>query len=252
MSRLGKRGRATVPAVNLLSQWSFEALATRRLRRRFVVGALVLTTLLAAGWGAQHLRAAQAERLLSIAEAERATLTSQAAELAPVRAFVTAVDKRKQTVIEAMRTEVRFSRVLSELSMATPADAALTNVAVTLSPPPAAPAAAAAPAGETEAPAAEGLTTDAAASTCPGPDPFGTRPVVGCLTLSGTAASRDAVGQFVVDLGHSTIFVEPFVSTTTTADGPRVSFTGTVGLSPRAFTGRYDDLDTLLLERNER
>lgn len=250
MSRVGKRGRATVPAVNLLSRWSFEALATRRLRRRFVVGALVLTTLLAAGWGAQHLRAAQAERLLSIAEAERATLTSQAAELAPVRAFVTAVDKRKQTVIEAMRTEVRFSRVLSELSMATPADAALTNVAVTLSPPPAAPAAA--PAGGAEAPAAGGITTDAAISTCPGPDPFGTRPVVGCLTLSGTAASRDAVGQFVVDLGHSTIFVEPFVSTTTTADGPRVSFTGTVGLSPRAFTGRYDDLDTLLLERNAR
>ncbi|PVG81530.1 hypothetical protein DDE18_16070 [Nocardioides gansuensis] len=248
MSRARARRReAPTPTVNLLSQWSFEALATRRLRLRFVVGAVVLAALLTAGWGLQHLRAGQAGQLLSIAEAERATLASKTAQLAPVRTFVTAVEKRKQTVTEAMGDEVRFSRVLSELSMATPADAALTNIAVTLTPP-----TPAAPAGETGAAAAEAPSTGAVASACPGPDPFGTRPVVGCLTLSGTAASRDAVGQLVVDLGRSGIFVEPFISTTTTADGPRVSFTGTVGLSPSAFTGRYHDLDTLLHERNER
>lgn len=247
MSRARARRReAAAPTVNLLSQWSFEALATRRLRRRFVVGAVVLAALLTAGWGLQHLRAAQAGQLLSIAEAERATLASQTAQLAPVRTFVTAVEKRKQTVTEAMGAEVRFSRVLSELSMATPADATLTNLAVTLTPPPAASA------GEAGAAAADAPSIGAVASACPGPDPFGTRPVVGCLTLSGTAASRDAVGHLVVDLGRSGIFVEPFISTTTTADGPRVSFTGTVGLSPSAFTGRYEDLDTLLRERNER
>jgi hypothetical protein len=247
MSRTrGRSRKATTLSVNLLSQWSFEALATRRIRRRFAVGAVVLAALLTAGWGLQHLRAAQAGQLLSIAEAERARLASQNAELAPVRTFVAAVDKRKQTVTEAMGAEVRFSRVLSELSMATPADAALTNLAVTLTPPPAATA------GDAGAAAADAPSTGAVASACPGPDPFGTRPVVGCLTLSGTAASRDAVGQLVVDLGRSGVFVEPFISTTTTADGPRVSFTGTVGLSPSAFTGRYDDLDTLLHERNER
>lgn len=236
--RTGRRRSAAAPTVNLLSPWSFEALATRRLRRRFVLGAALLVLLLSAGWGVQHLRAGQAGQLLAIEEAERATLSAQTSELAPIRTFVAGVEKRKQTVTEAMRTEIRFSTVLSELSKATPADAELTNVAVMLSPPP--------------APATPDPTAADAASACPGPDPFGTRPVVGCLTLSGTAASRDAVGQLVIELGRSAIFVEPFVSTTTTAEGARVTFTGTVGLSPDAFTGRYARIDSLLRERVRR
>lgn len=252
MTRRKDTRTTAAPTVNLLSPWSFEALAARRLRRRFVAGAVLLVMLMSAGWAAQHLRAVHADRILAIEEAERAALTSQTVELAPVRAFVMAVEKRKQTVTEAMRTEVRFSRVLAELSMATPADAELTNTAVTLTTPPAAPVGQApgsddGATGTTPAPVA-GST----ASACPGPDPFGTRPVVGCLTLSGTAASRDAVGQLVVELGRSRIFVEPFISTTTTAEGTRVTFSGTVGVSPRAFTGRYEQLDALLRERTER
>ena len=49
-------------------------------------------------------------------------------------------------------------------------------------------------------PVAEGAA--AVASPCPGPDPFNTRTVVGCVTLAGTAGSRAAVGDFVVNLGH--------------------------------------------------
>lgn len=247
MTRNRKHARgATAVSVNLLSQWSFEALATRRLRRRFAAGAVLMVLLLAAGWAVQHLRAGQAEQILTIEEAERTVLTTRAAELAPVRTFVNAVEKRQRTVTEAMRTEVRLSQLLAELAMATPADAELTNVAVTLTPPPAVPAGQAAGAATPDQP------TSSAASACPGPDPFGTRLVVGCLTLSGTAAGRDAVGQLVVELGHSKFFVEPFISTTTTTEGRRVTFTGTVGVSPRALTGRYDRLDSLLRERTQR
>lgn len=250
MSRVN---RPTTPAVNLLSQWAFEALAVRRLRRRFAVGAVALVLLLAGGWAVQHLRSVQAGQVLAIEEAERATLTSQTAELAPVRTFVTAVAKRKETVSGAMRSEVRFSRVLSELALATPADAKLTNLSVTLTPPPAVGTDAAVDAaeGSAGAPADPGSATTSA-SACPGPDPFGAAAVVGCLTLSGEAAGRDAVGQLVVDLDRSPLFVEPFISTTTTAEGASVTFTGTVGLSPKALTGRYGNLDTLLRERSAR
>jgi hypothetical protein len=81
---------------------------------------------------------------------------------------------------------------------------------------------------------------------CPGPDPFNTRVVVGCITLSGSAANRSAVSDLVIGLGDSELFVEPFISTTTTADGEGVTFTGSVGLSERVFSNRYTDLDKLL------
>lgn len=244
--------------MNLLSPWSFEALQARQLRRRFAGAAALLVLVLAAAWALQHLRAVQAEQVLAIEEAERTTLSSQVVELAPVRAFVSAVDRRATTVSEAMRAEVRFSELLAELAMATPADADLTDVAVTVTPPPPAgdPAAGAASSSSGAVPAADAAaTTDPAATTasaCPGPDPFGTRPVVGCVTLSGTASSRDAVGQLVVELDRSSVFVEPFISTTTVAEGPQVTFTGTVGVAPSAFTRRFDRIDLLLRERTDR
>jgi len=47
-------------------------------------------------------------------------------------------------------------------------------------------------------------------------------------------------------LGDSALFVEPFISTTTTADGEKVIFTGSVGLSEQVFSNRYADLKRLL------
>jgi hypothetical protein len=230
-----------LPTVNLLSPWVFEVMATRRLRQRFVLAACLLALVMGAGWGVQHLRATQARQILSIEKAESTRLAAQTSELAPVRVFVASVEQQKKTVTEAMRSEVRFSGILDELAMNTPADARVESVEVVLAP----------PAQETPAQEAAGEEQTEATPTpvpapCPGPDPFNTRTVVGCITLSGSAASRSAVGQFVVNLGDTKIFVEPFISTTTTADGERVTFTGSVGLSEHVFTDRYTDLDELL------
>ena len=76
-------------------------------------------------------------------------------------------------------------------------------------------------------------------SPCPGPDPFNTKPVIGCMTLSGTAASRAEVGDLVIALGASDLFVEPFISTTTSGGRPTVTFSGSVGLSQTAYSNRY-------------
>lgn len=239
-----------VPTVNLLSPWAFEALATRRLRRRFVAAGCVLVLLLGAGWAVQHLRVGQAQQVLTVEQAETARLTAQTQELAPVRTYVATVDQQKMTVQEAMQHEVYLSRVLSGLENASPTGADVESVAVTMTPP------AATPAGTTTAPstgteatgeaAAPAPTTPSTVSPCPGPDPFNTKVVVGCITLSGSADSRATVGELVINLGDDTLFVEPFISTTTTADGDQVMFTGSVGLSTKAFSKRYADLDALL------
>jgi hypothetical protein len=249
----GTPAHRAVPAVNLLSPWSFEALATRKLRQRFVAAGAVVVLLVAAGWAVQHLRVTQAQQVLSIEQAETARLTSETQALAPVRAYVLGVEHQKQLVQETMANEVYFSRVLDGLRSAAPPGADVETASMTLAPPSASPAA---PAGdavnETESGATDSSDPTAqtapvpAVSPCPGPDPFNTRVVVGCITLSGSADSRATVGDFVVRLGDSDLFVEPFISTTTTADGKQVMFTGSVGLSKKVFSKRYADIEQLL------
>lgn len=240
----------TLPVVNLLSPSAFERLATRRLRMRFLAGGAALVVLVVAAWAVQHLRVGEAEQLLTVERAETTRLTEETKALLPVRAFVSGVELQKTTVSETMANEIYFSTVMAGLQDAAPSGVELDSVAVTLAPPPAAaPAPAPTEAEGTEegdeaaAPAPEAVPT---VSPCPGPDPFNTRVVVGCITLSGTASSRAEVGDLVINLGKDALFVEPFISTTTTADTSLVSFSGSVGLSEKVFSKRYANLDKLL------
>lgn len=225
-----------LPTVNILSPWVFERMAIRRLRRRFALAGFVLVLLIAAAWSAQHLRTEQAQQVLDVETAETTRLTAQTNELAPVRAFVAGIEQQKQTVQDTMASEIYFSRVLEGIQRDTPLGAEVTSLQVTLAPAPAAVA------------PVEGAAEDAApvVSPCPGPDPFNTLVVVGCITISGSAATRADVGAFVIALGDDELFVEPFISTTTTADDSEVTFSGSVGLSEKVFSGRYADLDELL------
>jgi hypothetical protein len=228
MSRRKEAQPATLPVVNLLPESAFERMAAVRLRRRFVAGGLALVLLVGGAWAYQHVRVAEAEKLVAIEEAESARLTTQTQKLQPVRVFVNGVALQELTVKLAMADEVFLSEVLEGVRDATPLGAQLTTVAVTVTgrPVPADPATAAVP----------GTT---AASACPGPDPFNTRVVVGCVTLAGTAASRADVGEMVIRLGDAGLFVEPFISTTTTGETDEVTFSGSVGLSEKVFSGRY-------------
>jgi hypothetical protein len=214
----------------------FDAIATRRLRQRFAAAAVVLMLLVGAGWTVQRLRIGDAQQELTISQARTARLTAQTRQLAPVRSYVATVGQQKATVQTTMKNEVYLSRVLAGLATATPVGAVVGTVTITVSPP---------SAGSNAAAAAATAAPDDT-STCPGPDPFNTRVVVGCLTLTGSARSRASVGALVVSLGRDPLFVEPFISTTTTAEGDGVTFTGSVGMSTRAFTHRYADMDALL------
>lgn len=229
-TRTRPQPHSTVPAVNLLSPWTFEAIATRTLRRRFVVAAGVLVLVVGAGWGVQHLRVGQAEQLLTVEQAETARLTAETNALAAVRTYVATVEQQKGLVQQTMAHDVQVSRVLDGVDAAAPSGVRVETLGLLVTPPP-----------------VEGAAV-AETSPCPGPDPFNTRTVVGCVTLSGTAGSRAAVGDFVVNLGEDRLFVEPFISTTTTAEGDVVTFTGSVGLSERSFSGRYVDMEKLLAE----
>lgn len=243
----GQHSESALPAVNLLSPWSFEAISTRRLRQRFSVACLALALVMATAWGVQHVRVTQAEKELRVEQARAQLLTSETGALAPVRAFVASVEQQKATVQETMAREIYFSLVLGALQAATPSGANVESAIVTLTPEaPPLPAAGteAEPGTETPAPA----PVVESPSLCPGPDPFDTLTVVGCVTLSGSAPDRRSVGDLVIGLGDSKLFVEPFISATTRADGTGVTFTGSVGLSEQVFSNRYADPAELLEE----
>lgn len=238
MRRRTEAEPVTEARVDLLSPWVHDRLRARRLTERFGLGLLALVLLLAAGWTYQRVALAQAEADLRGEESAAASLQQQIADLGPVQQYVDGVDRRARTVQELMLSDVAFSEVLAALAAATPGGASIDSLSVDLPTP-------GAVAGLLDA---QGAVTDVDPSrgllgaACPGPDPFATLVVVGCLTLSGTATDRSTVGRLVEELDRSKEFVEPFISTTTTTEGSGVTFTGSVALDPKVFSGRYDDL----------
>lgn len=86
------------------------------------------------------------------------------------------------------------------------------------------------------------------AVSCARPDPFNPSPIIGCVTLSGTASSRAVVGEFINSLKSSDLYADPFV-TTTSMNGAlgeeSVVYSGSVGLTGKAVSGRYADLSWL-------
>jgi Tfp pilus assembly protein PilN len=220
-----------LPVVNLLSPSVFEAMAARRMRRRFVAAAVVLALLVGSGWGFQHLRSVQAGKLLTVEQAETSRLTADTKELAPVSAFVAEVAKQKTTVKKAMANEALTSRVLDDLRAATPTGVRIETANATI---------------DGAQPAGKAGQTSTPANVCPAPNPFVRQGAVGCVTLTGTATSRAVVGQFVIKLGAGGVFVAPYVTTTSTADGKRVTFSGSVSVSKRVYSNRYADIDALL------
>jgi Tfp pilus assembly protein PilN len=173
----------------------------------------------------------QAEKLLTVERAETSRLTADAKELAPVSVYVAEVAKQKTVVKKAMANEALMSRVLDDLRAATPTGVRIETANATI-------------AGAQ--PAAKAGQTSTTANVCPAPNPFVRQVSVGCITLTGTATSRAVVGQFVIKLGAGGVFVAPYVTTTSTADGKRVTFSGSVSVSKGVYSNRYVDIDALL------
>jgi hypothetical protein len=230
----GSHPRPVLPKVNLLSQGDLDRITARRLRKRFVAGGAVLVVLVGAGWFVQHQRVSDSEKLLTVEQAETARLSQQSQQFTAIKTFVAGVDGQKQTLAATMAQEIYFSTVLSGLQAASPIGTSMQSISVTLAP--------AAGAGTTTTGGTTGTTTGSA--VCPGPDPFHTETVVGCVTLSGTAVSRAEVGELVTRLGNMNLFVEPFVNTTSTGDAQAVTFSGSVGLSDAVYSLRYGPAPT--------
>ncbi|HUR72968.1 MAG TPA: hypothetical protein VMZ00_01755 [Sporichthya sp.] len=274
----------SLPSVNLLPTSTLQALDVRRIRQRFVAAGLVGAVLVGGGWVLETQQLHSAQNRLAAEQALTPALNAQVAALAPIAQFYDLLQARKQTASAAMAAEVLFSGALADLAGRTPAGIDITAMSVTLT---AATVAAVAPpvspldqagidangndvttsqnpatAGTAGTGAARGGAAGASTGTagptpgavvaqpvtCARPDPFNPAPIIGCVTLTGTAQSRAQVGALVQSLRSADLYADPFVATTTisAADGSEVvAFQGSVGLTGAAVSGRYADLSWL-------
>lgn len=213
------------PSVNLLPPDILELLRLRAIRFRLLAAAAALVVCLGALYAVQAAQLGSAQEQLAAEQSRGAAVAAEQAELAPVKSFYAEVTQTQQQIMVTMAREVLFSDVATRLTAAATDTVTLSTVSMTA------------------------VTTDLAdpaVVACPGSDPFSLVAVVGCITVAGTAVSRDSVGLFVVNVLADDRFLSPFVSTTVLDEETgTVAFTGTISLTAAVYSGRYSDVEFL-------
>lgn len=238
----GGRTTPTLASVNLLSPAMLEHIAVTRMRKRFLAGALAVAVLVAAGWMAQTRELHAAERQLAAEAAATPRLRTQLQSLDRVAEFFAAVAQRKQMASSAMAAEVLFSSALNDLQDRTPQGLQIRTMSVTLTPEVVADTAGSAVQEPEQAQAQTQTQTQDV--NCPRPDPFSPAAVIGCVSLTGTAPTRGVVAALIHDLKASSLYADPFITTTSYGQAlgdQAVQFAGTVGLTREAVSSRYSD-----------
>lgn len=219
-SPLPLRAVVALPRVNLLPP---EIAQQRRLRRAkgALAGAGALTVgLVALLYVGATGAVADAQSQLDTASAGQARLRSEAATYRDVTAVYAGAAAAKATLVQAMGQEVRWSRLLGDLSLTVPDTVWLKSLTFTQ----------AAAAGAAGAPT--GGTTAAAGGAA----------AIGSASFSGVGFSHDDVALWLESLAGQKGYADPYFSQSSEAlIGRRkvVTFTSTTTVTADALSGRY-------------
>lgn len=230
-AELDKPFVAELPLVNMLPGDVLEVVEQQRLKRLFVLLAVGVVAAIGAAYLAQSGVIAVAENKLADEQAKTAPLLAQQAELAPVKTFYEQIEANKSTIQTTMAREVLTSQVLADLSAVTPGGVDITSTGVAL---------------EAAAPVAAGAVADPTqtTNTCPSQDPYNTSGLsAGCVTVDGTATSREVLGDWLDSIDESETFTVAFIpSTSTGGETGGVTFSATIGLSDTVYLNRYAEI----------
>lgn len=208
---LSGNGPVVLPRVNLLPP---EIAEGRRLRRiQYGLGAAVLGAvgLVAAGFVLASGAAGSAQSEVDAARAENSKLTAESAKFSSVTAVYAQAAAAQGMLTQAMGQEVRYSRLLSDLSLSVPQNVWLTQLTYSQTPP------------------------SQPTLGMPGTG-------IGTMTVTGKAFSHDDVAVWLESLAGQKSLQNPYFSSSTESlIGTRkaVDFTSTAALTPDALSGRY-------------
>jgi Tfp pilus assembly protein PilN len=226
-------GQPELPLINLLPARTIIRRKLRMTQAKLGAGVMA-AVLLVVGLtvlAARHQSSDQ--RRLDAAQSRNAQYQRQIAGYAGVAATYRSVDTARATLRTALSQEVRYSRLLTELSTHVPPTVQVTTASWGQ--------AAVGVAGAAPAPAAAAVVPGAAA--IPG---VPTTKSVGTVTIGGLTASHDDVATWLESLAKSAGLANPILTTATkaTTDGRTVvTFSSTAVLTPAALSGRYAGSD---------
>ncbi|MDP9395552.1 MAG: PilN domain-containing protein [Actinomycetota bacterium] len=223
---------AVVPRVNLLPPEFAERRRVRRLQTGLGAGVAACAVLVGGLYVSATHEVDRAQQELDTARAETTTLTQEVGAYAHVPVVFAKAKAGNALVAEAMATEIRWSDHLSRIANEIPQDVWFTQVTVAQDV--AAPTAAAPTAATPTAPAGPA-----------GPAGATTSPMLGTVTVAGTAMDYLAVSTWLEKLaGHEGFTKAYFHSATedeslkSSAGKPVVNFNTTAGIIDAALAPR--------------
>ena len=201
----------TLPSVNLLPPEIGEAIRFRRVQAGLAAGVVTTLGLVGLLYVGAHGAVRDAQRDVQAATAEQTTLRTETAGYADVTQTYARVAAAEQMLVQAMGSEVRYSRFLNDLSLSIPADVWLTGATWTQG------------------------TADGTTAVTPG---------LGTVTLTGVAKKHDDVAVWLEQLAAQKGYAEPYLQSSTEAllgEKTVVNWSTTVSLTPDALSGRYTE-----------
>jgi Tfp pilus assembly protein PilN len=187
-----------------------ESARMRQVQMVMGLGVLVAVVIVALLYMHEHSKVSAAKSQLTAAQDAQAGLNSKLASLASVRQTIDDVQAKQALLTSAMGGEVRWSGVLSDLSLRIPHNVYLTNLGVSEST----------------------LTAPVTPADTPG-TPIGT------ITFAGTALRHDDVATWLDSLAKERGFADPTFSSSTESGQGTVTFSSTVGVTSSSESGRY-------------
>jgi Tfp pilus assembly protein PilN len=203
-------GVGSVPRVNLMPPEIAESARMRQVQLVMGLGVLVAVVIVALLYMHEHSKVSAAKSQLTAAQDAEAGLNSKLASLASVRQTLADVQAKQALLTSAMGGEVRWSGVLSDLSLRIPHNVFLTSMTV----------------------AQTTTSTPSTPANTPGTP-------IGSITFAGTALRHDDVAAWLDSLAKERGFADPLFSSSTEAVGGTVTFSSTASVTTSAESGRY-------------
>lgn len=204
-------GTGAVPRVNLMPPEIAESARLRQVQLVMGVAVLLAVVIVALLYMHEHSKVNGAKSQLTAAQDAQAGLNSKLASLASVKETFQEVQDKQSLLNEAMGSEIRWSGVLSDLSLRIPHNVYLTSMTATE-----------ATFGVPATPANTPGTT------------------IGTVVFAGNALRHDDVAAWLDALAKERGFADPTFSTSSeTGTGTIVSFSSSVNVTSSAESGRY-------------
>ena len=228
--------------INLLPPEFGKRRRARQVTSAFVLAGVVYVVALAILWLLGNGRLHRAERELAEETSRADAVQAEVAKLREFSSLQADVDRKERTLAAAMAGDVHWSRVLVELSMAIPADAWLTSMSATATPPAAAAPSGSAPSAPSGGSAPSAPSASSAPATSAASPAEAGPPKLGTITFGAVTFDFPDIATWITRLSGDRSLQAIWVPSATKGQiGTRdvVNFNSTGELSEDAASERY-------------